>query len=283
MMISIASGKGGTGKTTIATNLAVALDERAQLLDCDVEEPNAHLFINPTFEGSQTVSMPVPQVDEDLCTLCGECEVICQFKAIVTIADTVMTFHELCHGCGGCMAVCPAGAIGEQHREVGVVEQGVKNGLAFVHGRIRIGEAMAPPLIEHVRSCADPEKIAIIDAPPGTSCPVIAAMKDVDFALLVTEPTPFGLNDLELAVEVVKKLGIPTGLVINRSDIGDSAVADYARRQGIPVLMEIPFDRKIAEAYSRGDLLVDAFPEWRERFTALYENIYQIVSGKQQS
>lgn len=283
MMISIASGKGGTGKTTIATNLAVALDERAQLLDCDVEEPNAHLFINPSFGASQTVSMPVPEVDEDLCTLCGECGAICQFKAIVTIADTVMTFHELCHGCGGCMAVCPAGAIREQHREVGVVEQGVKKGLAFVQGRIRIGEAMAPPLIENVRSCVDPEKIAIIDAPPGTSCPVIAAMKDVDFALLVTEPTPFGLNDLELAVEVVKKLGMPTGLVINRSDIGDSAVADYARREGIPILMEIPFDRKIAEAYSRGDLLVDAFPEWREKFTALYENIYQIVSGKQQS
>ncbi|NLA74173.1 MAG: 4Fe-4S binding protein, partial [Deltaproteobacteria bacterium] len=197
MIISIASGKGGTGKTTVATNLAASLSNMdVTLLDCDVEEPNAHLFLRPQMELKETVTTPVPQIDEDKCTLCGKCSEICQFKAIVRIADTMLTFTDLCHSCGGCVEVCPEGAITETGRELGVVEKGFKNGLKFIHGRLRIGEAMSPPLIKKVRKMAVNSGLTIIDAPPGTSCPVISAMKNTDFVILVTEPTPFGLNDL---------------------------------------------------------------------------------------
>jgi MinD superfamily P-loop ATPase len=277
MIISIASGKGGTGKTTVATNLAVSLGGGVQLLDCDVEEPNAHLFIHPVFEKTEIVSTGVPEVDETKCNLCGKCGEICQFKAIVVIGKTVLPFQELCHSCGGCMEVCPEHAIREGERVLGEIEVGHRNGLEFIHGRLRVGEAMAPPLIRKVRSLARPDKVTIIDAPPGTSCPVIASMKGADFVLLVTEPTPFGLHDLKLAVGAVRMLGIPCGLVINRSDMGDDRLREYAGSEGIPVLMEIPFDRKIAESYSRGELLVDVMPEWRERFLELYQRITDLV------
>ncbi len=277
MIISIASGKGGTGKTTVATNLAVSLGSNVQILDCDVEEPNAHLFIRPTFEEAKTITTPVPEVDMDKCTLCGKCGEICQFKAIVVIAETVLPFPELCHSCGGCMEVCPEKAITETGREIGVIEKGNKNGLEFVHGKLRIGEAMSPPLIRKVREYTRPDMLTIIDAPPGTSCPVIASMKDADFVLLVTEPTPFGLHDLKLAVEAVKILGIPHGLVINRSDMGDDKVMAYAEQEDLPILMEIPFDRRIAEAYSRGEMIVEAMPEWKDRFSELYLRIEKIV------
>lgn len=278
MIISIASGKGGTGKTTVATNLAVAIDQQVQLLDCDVEEPNAHLFINPSFYKSETISTPVPEVDEEKCTLCKKCSDICQFKAIVVIGETVLPFHEMCHSCGGCMEVCPEDAITETGRELGVIEMAATNGLEFVHGKLRIGEAMSPPLIRAVRSHTKMDGLTIIDAPPGTSCPVIAAMKGVDFVLLVTEPTPFGLHDLKLAVEAVKILGIPSGLVINRSDMGDDRVREYAGEEGLPILMEIPFDRDIAVAYSKGELLVDALPQYREQFRNLHDRIKDIVN-----
>jgi MinD superfamily P-loop ATPase len=278
MIISIASGKGGTGKTTVATNLAVAIDQQVQLLDCDVEEPNAHLFIRPSFHKSETISTPVPEVDEEKCTLCKKCSDICQFKAIVVIGETVLPFHEMCHSCGGCMEVCPENAITETGRELGVIEMATRNGLEFVHGKLRIGEAMSPPLIRAVRSHTKKDGLTIIDAPPGTSCPVIAAMKGVDFVLLVTEPTPFGLHDLKLAVEAVKILGIPSGLVINRSDMGDDRVRDYAGEEELPILMEIPFDRDIAVAYSKGELLVDALPEYREQFRNLHDRIKDIVN-----
>jgi MinD superfamily P-loop ATPase len=277
MMISIASGKGGTGKTTVATNLAVSLGGGVQLLDCDVEEPNAYLFIHPVFEKTEIVSTAVPEVDESKCNLCGKCGEICQFKAIIVIGKTVLPFQELCHSCGGCMEVCPEHAIREGERVLGEIEVGHRNGLEFIHGRLRVGEAMAPPLIRKVRSFAHPDKVTIIDAPPGTSCPVIASMKGADFVLLVTEPTPFGLHDLKLAVGAVRILGIPCGLVINRSDMGDDRVREYAGAEGIPILMEIPFDRKIAESYSRGELLVDAMPEWREKFLQLYEKITDLT------
>lgn len=277
MIISVASGKGGTGKTTISTNLAVSLGPGVQLLDCDVEAPNAHLFINPSIEEAETATTPVPVVDEKKCSLCKKCGEICQFKAIVVIGETVLPFHELCHSCGGCMEVCPENAITETGRELGVIERGSRNGLDFVHGRLRVGEAMSPPLIRMVRSFTNPDRLTIIDAPPGTSCPVIAAMKGADVVLLVTEPTPFGLHDLKLAVEAIKILGIPAGLVINRADIGDDKVKAYARQEGLPILMEIPFDRSIAESYSRGELLVEVMPEYKERFRGLYRRIQEII------
>jgi MinD superfamily P-loop ATPase len=277
MIISIASGKGGTGKTTVATNLALAIDSNVQLLDCDVEEPNAHLFIRPIFNKTETVYTPVPEVDGQKCNLCGKCGEICQFKAIVVIGDVVLPFPELCHSCGGCMAVCPEGAITEAGRELGVIRQGYRNGLAFIHGELRVGEAMSPPLIRAVRAFSRPDKFTIIDAPPGTSCPVIAAMKDTDFVLLVTEPTPFGLHDLKLAVGAVKLLNIPSGLVINRSDIGDNRVQNYANEIGLPILMEIPFDRRIAEAYSKGEMIIEAIPEFKEKFHKLYNNIVNLI------
>jgi len=277
LVISVASGKGGTGKTTVATNLACALGQSVQLLDCDVEEPNAHLFLKPVIEARETVSTPVPAVDEDKCSYCRKCADICRFRAIAVFGETVMVFAELCHSCGGCMAVCPEGAITETGRELGVAERGRRSQVSFVHGRLRVGEAMAPPLIRHVRSYGENNGISIIDAPPGTSCPVITAMKGADYVLMVTEPTPFGLHDLKLAVEAVELLGIPRGLVINRSDMGDAQVRDYAEAVGLPVLMEIPFDRRIAEAYSRGRLLVDEMPEWNDRFLYLFCRIEEEI------
>jgi MinD superfamily P-loop ATPase len=277
MIISIASGKGGTGKTTVATNLAVSLGSDVQLLDCDVEEPNAHLFINPVIELNKKVYTPVPKIDEEKCNFCKKCAEICRFKAIAVIKETVLTFPELCHSCGGCMEVCPENAITETGRELGVIEIGHRNSLAFAHGRLRVGEAMSPPLIREVRSHTRSDHLTIIDAPPGTSCPVIAAMKGADFVLMVTEPTPFGLHDLKLAVEAVKLLEIPRGLVINRSDIGDDGVRTYAKMENIPILMEIPFDRRIAEVYSKGKLIVEEMPEWEEQFRKLYLHIQEIV------
>jgi MinD superfamily P-loop ATPase len=278
MIISIASGKGGTGKTTIATNLAVSLGGDVQLLDCDVEEPNAYLFIRPEIHETKTINTSVPEVDMKKCTLCGKCQDICQFKAIVIMSKTVLSFPELCHSCGGCMRVCPEKSITETGREIGVIERGSRNGMEFVHGKLRVGEAMSPPLIRKVREYARPGALTIIDAPPGTSCPVIAAMKGASFVLLVTEPTPFGLHDLKLAAGAVKILDIPCGLVINRSDMGDDRVREYAKGQGMPILMEIPFDRKIAEAYSRGEMLVEVMPEWKEKFLNLHHQIAEIIS-----
>ena len=277
MIISIASGKGGTGKTTVATNLAVSIGSDVQLLDCDVEEPNAHLFIDPVIELNKKVYTPVPQIDEEKCNFCKKCAEICRFKAIAVIKETVLTFPELCHSCGGCGEVCPEKAITETGRELGVIEIGHRNSLAFAHGRLRVGEAMSPPLIREVGSHTRSDQLTIIDAPPGTSCPVIAAMKGADFVLMVTEPTPFGLHDLKLAVEAVKLLEIPRGLVINRSDIGNDGVQTYAKMENLPILMEIPFDRRIAEIYSRGKLIVEEMPEWKEKFIELYRQIEEIT------
>jgi MinD superfamily P-loop ATPase len=273
MVISIASGKGGTGKTTVATNLAFSMDSGVRILDCDVEEPNVHLFLRPEISKKETVFIPVPKIDEKKCTRCRKCVEICRFNAITVIGETVLTFPELCHSCGGCKEVCPEKAVSETGRELGIVEVGKRDHIDFVHGRLRVGEAMSPPLIKKVRSFAEEEKITLIDAPPGTSCPVISAMKGANFVLLVTEPTPFGLHDLKLAVEAVKVLGIPSGLVINRSDIGDSRVKVYADQERLPILMEIPFSRRIAEAYSKGRLMVEELPEWKPRFLDLYHRI----------
>jgi len=274
MIITVASGKGGTGKTTVATNLAVALarnSDRVTYLDCDVEEPNGHIFLKPSIRSRSSVGVPVPEVDAATCTGCGKCGEICQYSAIVCINKKVLTFPELCHGCGGCTLVCPEDAISEVPREVGIIEEGMADGVGFAHGLLRIGEAMSPPLIRAVKRRIPAGGIAIVDAPPGTSCPVIEAVKGADFVLLVTEPTPFGLNDLELAVGMVRELGLPMGVLINRSDVGDARVKKYCERENIDVLLEIPDDRRIAEAYSRGEMAVDAVPHLREPLVEMFK------------
>jgi len=273
MIITIASGKGGTGKTTLATNLAAAAAEPVQLLDCDVEEPNAHLFLHPDVEQSFEVHVEVPEIDPDRCTYCGKCQEICQFNALAILPDTVLTFPELCHSCGGCFLVCPEGAVLSRTRPIGVVEIGAREHIRFIHGRLRVGEAMAPPLIRRVKSEAHTNGLTVIDAPPGTSCPVVAALWGSDAVLLVTEPTPFGLHDLELAVGAVRELQLPLGLVINRADLGDRRVHDYASRENLPILLEIPFDREAAGAYARGHLLVEALPHWRAMMIDLLEKV----------
>lgn len=273
MIVSVASGKGGTGKTTIATSLALSLDGNVQFFDCDVEEPNSHIFLKPVIQRRETVGIPVPEVDLSKCTYCGKCGEICQYSAIVPIKDKVLIFPELCHGCGGCSLVCPEGAISEKDREVGVVEVGLSNGMEFVNGRLHISEAMSPPLIRAVKKHLDRRRTVIIDVPPGTSCPVIEAMKGSDFTLLVTEPTPFGLHDLILAVEMIRTLDIPFGVLINRSDVGDKKVTEYCQRESIPLLMEIKTDRMIAEAYSKGIPLIQIAPEYRDLFQSLFAQI----------
>jgi len=280
MIISVASGKGGTGKTTVATNLAVSIDDNVQILDCDVEAPNSHLFIQPDISFVDIISTPVPEVNMAQCILCKKCDSICRFSAIKVIGETILTFPELCHSCGGCIEVCPTKAISETYRELGTIKKGQKNNIYFINGQLRIGETMSPPLIREVRACVRSKIITIIDAPPGTSCPVIAAIKNTDFVILVTEPTPFGLYDLKLAVEAVKTLKITAGIVINRADIGNNLVKEYAESENLPILLEIPFDRNIAEAYSTGRLLVDAMPEWKTRFKQLYHQVEMITAKR---
>jgi MinD superfamily P-loop ATPase len=273
MIISIASGKGGTGKTTVATNLARSVQQPVLLLDCDVEEPNAHLFLRPKITATTPVYKLVPQIDEEKCTYCGKCSEICAYNAIAVLKNNVLVFAELCHGCGGCTRLCPEGAITEVGQEIGVVEHGHAQNVGFVHGKLIVGEAMSVPVIKAVKKHIDDRSLIILDAPPGTSCPVVTTLLGSDFCLLVTEPTPFGLHDLKLAVDVVRQLQIPHGVVINQADVGDKGVETYCYAEQIPILMQIPTDRKIAEAYSRGQMIVDVFPEYQEKFRSLLEKI----------
>ncbi len=276
MIISVASGKGGTGKTMVSTNLAFSIGSGVQILDCDVEEPNCHIFLNPDIEKKEKIFTPVPKIDKKKCTLCKKCIDLCRFNAIVSIGKSVLTFPELCHSCGGCIEICPENAITEDFREIGEIEKGSANGIGFVHGCMKIGEAMAPPLIRKVREYQEPDKLNIIDAPPGTSCPVITAVKNTDLVLMVTEPTPFGLHDMKLAIEAVKILNIKSGIIINRSDIGNNDVENYAKKESLPILMKIPFDRKIAETYSKGGLIAENNIEWRKKFLELYDRILEL-------
>jgi MinD superfamily P-loop ATPase len=280
LIISIASGKGGTGKTLVATSLVLSLASKdgVQILDCDVEEPNDHLFLKPVFTKRESVYIPVPKVDQDTCTHCGECAEVCAYNAIAVMKKKVLVFSELCHGCGACSYLCPEGAISEEGREVGVVEIGRSGGIQFVQGRLNVGEAMAPPVIRKVKQHIDPEATVVIDVSPGTSCPVVESMKGSDFCLLVTEPTPFGLNDLVLAVEVVGKLGIPCGVVVNRAGADDNKVEQYCSKEGIPVLLTIPLDTQIAYHYSRGITLVEAMPQWRDQFLELFDRVKERVN-----
>jgi len=275
VIISVASGKGGTGKTLVSTSLALSLRgrENVQLLDCDVEEPNDHVFLKPAISRSEVVSIPVPKVDEEKCTYCGKCAEVCAYNAIAVFKEKVLIFPELCHGCGACSYLCPESAISEEGKEIGVVELGHSDGLEFAHGKLSIGEAMAVPIIRKVKEHASNKGMVIIDVSPGTSCPVVEAVRDSDFCLLVTEPTPFGLNDLVLAVEAVRKLNIPCGVVLNRAGVGDGKVEEYCGKENIPILLTIPMDTEIASFYSRGIPLVEGMPEWRQSFLKLVGKI----------
>jgi MinD superfamily P-loop ATPase len=278
MILAIASGKGGTGKTTLAVNLAAALARPVRLLDCDVEEPNCHIFLGADIEASNPVGVPVPVVDEDACTACGACAEMCQYNAIVSLKTKPLVFPELCHGCGGCTLVCPEGAITEQDHAVGVVETGRAGRVAFVQGRMNLGEPMAPPLIRAVKQHIRPDEVNLLDCPPGTACPMITAVRGADFVLLVTEPTPFGLHDLTLAVETVRLLGIPFGVVVNRVGVGDDRVHRYCAEEGVAMLMEIADDRRIAEAYSRGELAIDVADGLRADLLRLFETVSETVA-----
>ena len=283
MIISVASGKGGTGKTTVATNLAVSLNQKVQLLDCDVEEPNAHLFLNPVLGKKETVNAVVPEIDLKKCTFCKKCMDICRFAAIAVLKKDVLVFDNLCHSCGGCFEVCPEKAIKEKQRSLGEIEHGMVDNIFFIHGRLKVGQVMVPPIIKKVRTFTDPDLVTIIDAPPGTSCPVIAAVNKADFVLLVTEPTPFGLHDLKLAVQTVKVLGIPHGLIINRADLGNDDVKAYAKKENLPILMEIPFKKRIAQIYSNGQMIAEELPEFKVKFQSLFQDIAHLVETGGQS
>jgi len=273
MIIAVASGKGGTGKTSVAVALAQSLDGPVDLLDCDVEAPNAHLFLNIPWERKETLYLEIPEVDESKCTHCRACSEICQFKAILVLGETILAFPEMCHACGGCFRVCEPRALLPGKKELGVIAQGEAGGIRLVQGELKIGEPLSPPLIREVKKRGLLHRLTLIDAPPGTSCPVIQAVKDSDFCLLVTEPTPFGLYDLRLAVEALKILQIPRGVVLNRADMGDDQVRRYLENEGIPLLMEIPFDRRIAEGYARGKSLLEVKPEMKADFQELLRKI----------
>jgi len=278
MIIAVASGKGGTGKTTVAVNLALSINN-VQFLDCDVEEPNAHIFLKPDIKKTEKAYIPVPEVNEKKCTYCGKCRRVCAYNAFAVIPPqknrkgSILVFTNLCHGCGACSFFCPEKAISEINHEIGIIQSGNCATIEFIHGRLNVGEAMAPPLIRQVKSRIDFTKTVIIDAPPGTSCPVVSSLQGSDFCLLVTEPTPFGLNDLILAVEVVRKLNISFGVVINRADLGDSKTEEYCQKENIPILMRIPFKKEIAQAYSQGISIVEKLPGYRNKFLELFNRI----------
>ncbi|MDO8948756.1 MAG: ATP-binding protein [Desulfocapsaceae bacterium] len=273
MQIAVASGKGGTGKTIVSTSLAMCAPGRVQYLDCDVEEPNGHIFLKPDLVTSERCTVNIPQILEEKCTYCGKCRDICRFNAITLFANTIMTFPEMCHSCLGCFWVCPEDAIVRSEREIGMLESGMAENISFVHGRMRVGEAMAVPLLKAVKKKADKDVLGIIDAPPGTSCPFVEAISDADYVILVTEPTPFGLHDLKLAAEVLRNFSKPCGVIINRADLGDARVEQWCQQENIPVLIKIPFDRKIAEGYARGQCLVEVRPDLRPSLQALIEEI----------
>jgi MinD superfamily P-loop ATPase len=284
MIVAVASGKGGTGKTTVATSLALSIADAGwngavSFLDCDVEEPNAALFLKPRLDRSEEVGILIPEVDLERCTYCGRCAEVCVWHAIAVVGRKVLMFPELCHGCGSCTLNCPEGAISEVLHVMGSLESGHAGPIIFGQGTLNVGEAMAVPVIRQLKAQQRPtpaavNSVTILDAQPGTACPVVETMRGADFVLLVTEPTPFGLHDLRLAVQVARdELGLPVGVVVNRDGVGDAGVDQYCAAENIPILMRIPLDRRIAEAISQGDALVEALPDYRPRFVGLYERI----------
>ena len=277
MKVAVASGKGGTGKTSVAVNLALSLG-KVQVLDCDVEEPNVHILIRPEVGETIPVELQVPKILEERCNYCGECARFCQFNALFVAGETAMVFPELCHSCGGCSIVCPRDAIIEEPREIGRILKGRAGEIDLVYGEINVGEALAVPIIAAVKDHIDEDALVIIDSAPGSACPLVETVHGVDFCLMVTEPTPFGLHDLQVAVDVVKILGVPMGVVVNFAGIGDRGVYDFCEEQDIPIMMEIPFDRKIAELYSRCVPFVEDMPEWRQRFRDLWGQIEEMIA-----
>ena len=286
MIIAISSGKGGTGKTTVATSLAMALSESGRIvscLDCDVEGPNAHIFLRPVLDQRKPVDLLIPEVDADLCTGCGRCAEVCQFHAIVVLGTKTLVFPELCHGCGSCALVCPENAITEIPKSLGVLEKGTAiGGINFAHGVLNVGQPMAVPVITQLKSWQNLSATGtvILDSPPGASCPVVESLRGADFVILVTEPTPFGLHDLRLAVQLTRELDIPTGVIVNRDGIGDTSVDGFCQEAGIPILMRIPFARRIGEGIAQGKLLVEIDPAYINRFQLLYDQIERLVNGK---
>jgi len=277
MIISVASGKGGTGKTTIATNLALSL-RNVQFLDCDVEEPNANIFLHAKINESEDIYVNIPEIDKDKCDYCGKCSDFCAYNALAVVQSKILVFPELCHSCGGCELVCPKDAIGWKERVIGRIEHGQSNGIDFYHGLLNVGEAQVIPLIKGLKNKINKNKIVLIDVPPGTSCPVIESINGSDYCILVTEPTPFGLHDLKLAVEIIKHQYIPFGVVINRDGIGDKEVEIYCQQNRIPILLKIPEQQKIAYLYSKGIPLVNEAYEWREMFGLVFQKIQNEVN-----
>jgi len=286
MILTIASGKGGTGKTTVAVNLALSLmsqqhDGKLLFLDCDVEEPNAHLFLKPVITRREEVSVMIPQVDAARCAHHARCAEVCQFHAIAALPNMTLVFPELCHGCGGCTLECPEQAICEVPHTIGMIEEGRVGRINFAHGILKVGEPMATPIIRQLKGrIRNDYDVAILDAPPGTACAVVESMRGADFVLMVTEPTPFGLHDLRLAVQVARdELGLPVAVLVNHDGVGDTGVDQYCTAEGIPILMRIPLDRRIAVAYSKGIPLVQALPKYRAQFHNLVSSITQEMAA----
>jgi MinD superfamily P-loop ATPase len=276
MIVAVASGKGGTGKTSVAVNMALSVG-KVQLLDCDVEEPNAHLLLNPNIQSTEPVYVLVPHINERLCAHCGECAKFCQYNAIFVSPSKTLFFPELCHSCGGCTLACPKQIITEENRRIGELKFGSVEDVKLVYGELDVGEPMAVPLIKAVKRQIQDNTNVILDAPVGTSCPVIETVRESDFCILVAEPTPFGLHDLKITVEVLRKMSIPCGVVVNRAGIGDDKVYQYCKEGNIPVLMEIPYQRRIAELYSRGVPFSLEISEWKEKFQSLFSEIKRLV------
>ncbi len=275
MIISIASGKGGTGKTTVATTLALSL-KNVQFIDCDVEEPNAHIFLKPVIQNIESVNVLVPQVDYKLCDFCGQCAKFCEYHALAVVGKKVLVFPEICHYCGGCKLVCPYNAISEYEFEIGKIQKGIAHTIEFLSGLLNITKPSSVPIINMLKSNINKKKIVIIDSPPGTACPMVHSIEGSDFCILVTEPTPFGLNDLKLAVDVVQLLHIPFGVVINQYDIGNNKVEEYCSENHIPILLKIPYQREIAVAYSQGKNLLEVIPEYESKFQNVFKTISEV-------
>ncbi|MCF8010367.1 MAG: ATP-binding protein [Clostridiales bacterium] len=277
-VITVASGKGGTGKTTVASCLAISAGQPVQFLDCDVEEPNASIFLKPEFTSTKPVSLEVPDIDYNKCSFCGKCADICMYNALAVAGDQILTFPELCHSCGGCWVLCPEKAITPVPREIGIIESGpAQKNIEFWQGKLHVGAPTTPPVINAVKNEAVKEHLTILDAPPGTSCPVVETLEGTDFALLVTEPTLMGRNDLDLAVQLARKLNIPCGVIINRSEEQYDIIEKYCKENSVPVLMKIPQDREIARVYARGTAPVETVPHLKEDFKNMLEYIERVT------